>query len=55
MLSGETAFGKYPVQTVRMMNGIIKETEKSPFDDMPKGYLVIKKDTYYQAVAESVF
>ena len=22
---------------------------------MPKGYLVIKKDTYYQAVAESVF
>ncbi len=55
MLSGETAFGKYPVQTVKMMNNIVKETEKSPFDDMPKGHIVVKKDTHYQAVAESVF
>jgi len=55
MLSGETAFGKYPVQTVRMMSSIVKETEKSPFDDMPKGHIVVKKDTHYQAVAESVF
>jgi pyruvate kinase len=29
MLSAETAVGKYPVQTVRMMNNIIKFTEKS--------------------------
>lgn len=55
MLSGETAFGKYPVQVVRMMNNIVRETEKSPFDDMPKGHIVVKKDTHYQAVAESVF
>lgn len=55
MLSGETAFGKYPVQTLRMMSNILKETEKSPFDDMPKGHIIVKKDTHYQAVAESVF
>ncbi|MFH1782447.1 MAG: pyruvate kinase [Candidatus Omnitrophota bacterium] len=29
MLSGETAVGKYPVQSVKMMNDIIKFTEKS--------------------------
>lgn len=29
MLSGETAVGKYPVETVQMMNNIIKFTEKS--------------------------
>ena len=31
MLSEETAIGKYPVESVRMMNDIIKFTEKSPF------------------------
>jgi len=55
MLSGETAFGKYPVQTLRMMSNILRETEKSPFDDMPKGHIIVRKDTHYQAVAESVF
>ncbi len=30
MLSGETAAGKYPVETVRMMASIIEEVEKSP-------------------------
>ncbi len=29
MLSGETAIGKYPVQTVRMMASIVAETEKA--------------------------
>lgn len=29
MLSGETAAGSYPVETVRMMNDIIQETEKN--------------------------
>jgi pyruvate kinase len=28
MLSAETAVGKYPVQSVQMMNNIIKFTEK---------------------------
>jgi pyruvate kinase len=30
MLSGETAGGKYPVESVTMMNNIIEEAEKSP-------------------------
>lgn len=30
MLSGETASGKYPVETVQMMDHIIKEAEKTP-------------------------
>jgi len=55
MLSGETAFGKYPVQAVKMMRKIICETEKSPYDDMHSGRLINKKDSHYQAVAESVF
>ncbi len=28
MLSGETAAGKYPVETLRMMNTVIEETEE---------------------------
>jgi len=33
MLSGETAFGRYSVEAVRMMKKIIKKTEASPYDD----------------------
>jgi len=33
MLSGESAMGKYPVETVVMMARIAKETEKSHYDD----------------------
>ena len=29
VLSGETAIGSYPVETVKMMSNIIKETEKN--------------------------
>ncbi|MGB4594282.1 MAG: pyruvate kinase, partial [Anaerolineaceae bacterium] len=32
MLSAETAAGKYPVQSIRMMNSIILEAEKHKFD-----------------------
>jgi pyruvate kinase len=35
MLSGETASGKYPVESVATMSKIIRETEASPFDDVP--------------------
>lgn len=35
MLSGETSTGKYPVEVCRMMADIIKETEESPYDDLP--------------------
>lgn len=33
MLSGESATGKYPVETVQMMTKTIHETEKSRYDD----------------------
>jgi pyruvate kinase len=35
MLSEETAKGKYPVRSVQIMSDIIKETEKSTYDDKP--------------------
>ncbi|MFA6536934.1 MAG: pyruvate kinase [Patescibacteria group bacterium] len=34
MLSGETAFGQYPVEAVEMMSRIIKKTEDSIYDDL---------------------
>lgn len=34
MLSGETATGKYPVETIRTMAKIITATEKSKYDDV---------------------
>ncbi len=34
MLSGETASGKYPVESVATMARIIREAEKSPYDDI---------------------
>jgi pyruvate kinase len=35
MLSGETASGKYPVEAVRTMTEVVKETEASEYDDLP--------------------
>lgn len=43
MLSQETAVGKYPSQTVKIMSEIIKDTEKSSYDDM-----ILKK--YYKKI-----
>ncbi|MCA9364746.1 MAG: pyruvate kinase [Candidatus Moranbacteria bacterium] len=34
MLSGETAGGAYPFETVSTMSAIIRDTEESPFDDV---------------------
>jgi pyruvate kinase len=42
MLSGETAYGKYPVETVEMMNKIVKKTEASPYDDVIDATLLAK-------------
>jgi pyruvate kinase len=53
MLSGETASGKYPVQSVQMMNCIAHEAENSPF---MRYNIQFKKDTndlVTHAVAQS--
>jgi len=54
MLSGETAFGKYPVRAVAEMAKIIETTEKSAFLP-PHKHLADKIVNKTEAVAESVF
>ncbi|MBI5529896.1 MAG: pyruvate kinase [Candidatus Doudnabacteria bacterium] len=54
MLSGETAFGRYPVKTVQQMAKIIEATEKSIFLPGHK-HLVEKALSKSEAVAESVY
>ncbi|MCF8335768.1 MAG: pyruvate kinase [Bacteroidales bacterium] len=48
MLSGETAFGKYPVESVRTMARVAKEVEgsKEPFYDTP-AFVINNKVTAY--------
>ncbi len=53
MLSGESAFGKYPVKTVAEMAKIIEVTEKSHF--LPKHQRVISAITKTEALAQSVY
>jgi pyruvate kinase len=47
MLSGESANGKYPVETVKTMTDIIRDTEESPYDDV---YETIKTGNSYDYV-----
>ena len=54
MLSGESAYGKYSVESVKMMNKIIKRTENSVFDDLPAHYLKMKKYTVEDSVSVTV-
>jgi pyruvate kinase len=54
MLSGETAFGKYPVKAVMEMARIIETTEKSIFLP-PHKLLSDRTANKIEAVAESVF
>ena len=54
MLSGESAFGKYPVRAVSEMARIIETTEKSAFLP-PHKRLADKTFNKAEAVAESVF
>lgn len=48
MLSGESAGGKYPVESVRTMKEIIENTEASPFDDVKHLLSLNKKDNLKQ-------
>ena len=51
MLSGETANGKYPVRSVKVMREIIQKTENSPFDILKHGFLQDRKQSVSAAVA----
>ncbi|HCC22146.1 TPA: pyruvate kinase [Candidatus Uhrbacteria bacterium] len=51
MLSGESASGKYPLESVETMSRIICETEKSDYDDIEIGRPFPHQDTD-QAVSE---
>lgn len=52
MLSGESAIGKYPVETVDLMGRICTETEKSEYDDLP--CTVFATETLTDAFRESL-
>ncbi len=54
MLSGETAFGKYPVESVEMMRDIIEEIEASPFQSKIESH-VDKSFSSIKAMADSAF
>ncbi|MFA6475026.1 MAG: pyruvate kinase [Patescibacteria group bacterium] len=51
MLSGESAFGKYPVEAVAMMSDIISETERSKYDDVPLHFLALHDQTVEDAIS----
>lgn len=68
MLSGETAVGLYPVETVQMMQSIIEETEKDfdyrsffsvlqrpEFRDVPSSIALAAVQTAYNAQAKGIF
>lgn len=55
MLSGESAFGKYPVEAVSMMAEIIKETENSPYDDVDSHFLSLKQFKMAESISANVF
>ncbi len=42
MLSGETAAGKYPVESVRMMDAIAREVERDVVEDLSREYRQLK-------------
>lgn len=51
MLSNETASGKYPVETVKMMVDIIRATEKSKFDDLVPLHQIDPEKSVSRAIA----
>lgn len=54
MLSGETAVGRYPVESARMMHEILREAEDSPFFDRHRiGVLVRHSPSVSSAIAQA--
>lgn len=51
MLSGESAYGKYPVEAVAMMADIVRKTEQSRYDDVPLHYLRMHKPAVQDAIS----
>jgi len=53
MLSGETAYGKYPVESVTIMNKVALEVEKNKIDflDIPSGNLTGEVSAYLAKIA----
>lgn len=54
MLSGESASGKYPIESVRTMKDIIENTEASPFDDV-KIFLELDGQEDFKMVIKSAY
>jgi pyruvate kinase len=54
MLSGESASGKYPVESVRTMKEIIENTEASPFDDV-KHLLALSGEGDFKRIIKSAY
>jgi pyruvate kinase len=53
MLSGETASGKYPIEAIKTMSEIIRQTENSSFVDLEHGFLGDAKSSVSAAIANS--
>jgi pyruvate kinase len=52
MLSGETASGKYPVESVETMCRVVHETETSAYDDVEPKIAAVEGKPIEEAVAE---
>ncbi len=55
MLSGESANGKYPIETIKRMKDIIINTEESPFDNINQEFLRDDFFSDYAVIVNSAY